>query len=547
MSERYVRVFELPKNLYLENAPVVISAGALLKDRQTGKMIAQLKFKNITNKTIKALKISVLPLDTVGDKLDGEVFFEYLDLSASRSEVFGAKTPIKLPNNSTRGFTAAVKEVVFTDNSVWSEDGVWTSLCTSESLFALLKDSELVKQYKLEFSDKCENQPVEDRDIWICSCGEINKNSESTCFKCECYLEELKNVDLEVLKEKKHKRLIEEAKEAAIKQKEMRKKGIILGGIVLLLIILISSCSSYNKKLEKYQYGISLMSSSNSEDFDKGVRLLEELGGFKDSKEQIYLKASELALKPNSTGVELLMELGDYKESKETLYKAASLYMKTNYQKSIEIYEYLGDYKDSKDKKAQTPYLKAEEYFKKGSYSLAYTAYEKAGDYKDSKEKMNKAYLYDAVLSVNYSKTLVSVNPIMEKLGLKDMTEEEIKGKIVGSWYSRKTSTPGEYFIFNGDGTYIRKYYSSKQWKEKEDTKYTWTVENNELVMVTSGKNYKGEDTVTKTTYKLVTITDGVILAYNPSNNNVSFICLLKDSEFANKMLEKNTQYRIEE
>ena len=35
MGERYTRLFSLPEQLYIENAPVIISAGALLKDNKT--------------------------------------------------------------------------------------------------------------------------------------------------------------------------------------------------------------------------------------------------------------------------------------------------------------------------------------------------------------------------------------------------------------------------------------------------------------------------------------------------------------------------------
>ena len=48
MSERYTKVYECPQNVYAESSPVVISAGALLKDNQTGKILAQLKIRNIT-------------------------------------------------------------------------------------------------------------------------------------------------------------------------------------------------------------------------------------------------------------------------------------------------------------------------------------------------------------------------------------------------------------------------------------------------------------------------------------------------------------------
>ena len=67
MSERYSRLFSLPNNLYVENAPVVISAGALLKDTQSNKIIAQLKFKNINRKNISAITVSVQPFDVVGN------------------------------------------------------------------------------------------------------------------------------------------------------------------------------------------------------------------------------------------------------------------------------------------------------------------------------------------------------------------------------------------------------------------------------------------------------------------------------------------------
>ena len=65
MSERYTRLFSLPENLYAEGAPILITAGALLKDNQTGNVLAQLKFKNIEGKKVKAIKAQLTLLDTV--------------------------------------------------------------------------------------------------------------------------------------------------------------------------------------------------------------------------------------------------------------------------------------------------------------------------------------------------------------------------------------------------------------------------------------------------------------------------------------------------
>lgn len=60
MAERYTRLFATEKNLYVSGSPLVLSAGALLKDNQTESVLAQLKIKNISNKIIKAVKVSVI-------------------------------------------------------------------------------------------------------------------------------------------------------------------------------------------------------------------------------------------------------------------------------------------------------------------------------------------------------------------------------------------------------------------------------------------------------------------------------------------------------
>ena len=63
MAERYTKLYTLPANLYASGSPALISAGALLKDSQTGKVLCQLKFKNISPRVISALKVLVIGYD----------------------------------------------------------------------------------------------------------------------------------------------------------------------------------------------------------------------------------------------------------------------------------------------------------------------------------------------------------------------------------------------------------------------------------------------------------------------------------------------------
>lgn len=111
MSERYTNLFALPKKLYLNNAPVLIAAGALLKDTETGKVLAQLKIQNIQNNTIKAATVKIVPLDTVGKPLGNEVEHLYLDLNAARDMDFGKKVPLLLPDPATRSFSVSIASV----------------------------------------------------------------------------------------------------------------------------------------------------------------------------------------------------------------------------------------------------------------------------------------------------------------------------------------------------------------------------------------------------------------------------------------------------
>ena len=120
MSERYTRLFTLPGSLYAQDSPLIILAGALLKDNQTGRVLAQLKLKNVGTKSVKAVKVSVTPLDAAGMENGQSVEHQYLDLHAAQDGEFGQKEPIPFPDPTTRAFHGAITQVVFTDGSLWA-------------------------------------------------------------------------------------------------------------------------------------------------------------------------------------------------------------------------------------------------------------------------------------------------------------------------------------------------------------------------------------------------------------------------------------------
>lgn len=117
MSERYKRLFALPENLHTEDAPVVIMAGALLKDNQTGRVLAQLKLKNVSEETIKSVKVSIQAFGKSGVEAK-EIHYEYANISVKSGEEFGSKTPVEM-NNKILYYSAVITEVLFENGTAW--------------------------------------------------------------------------------------------------------------------------------------------------------------------------------------------------------------------------------------------------------------------------------------------------------------------------------------------------------------------------------------------------------------------------------------------
>lgn len=300
MSERYSNVFMLPQNLYAVGSPVVIAAGTLLKDNQTGRIVAQLKFRSISDKIIKAVKVRLDLFDTAGSPIAESVVFDYLDLSASRDAEFGQKTPVPISDNKARSYKASITEVVFADKCVWSATGeAWEPLSSPVPL--TISDPELLKQYQKRFGSGSRYVPKEEKDLWYCTCGVLNHSGEN-CHVCRNSLFELQTVDMAELEAEKATRLEKEARWAAERkaaddiQKQKNKKTLrimiaavcaIVAVVVLMVTVVIPSMqkSAEQKRLEvAYSEAVSLMEEGQ---YEEAIVAFGALGDYKDSAEQI--------------------------------------------------------------------------------------------------------------------------------------------------------------------------------------------------------------------------------------------------------------------
>ena len=119
MSERYSRIYKLPADHDQGDAPVIVAAGALLRDNETGTVLAQLKLQNIAYKIVTAVTVNVVPLDAGGSPLGDCIEYTYKNLAADEDDYFGDRVPVPFDDPNTRKFSVTVEEVVFYDNTFW--------------------------------------------------------------------------------------------------------------------------------------------------------------------------------------------------------------------------------------------------------------------------------------------------------------------------------------------------------------------------------------------------------------------------------------------
>ena len=270
MSERYLKLFSLEENLYIPGSPVLIAAGALLKDTQTGRILGQLKLQSISDQSIKAATVALVPLDTVGNPLGEPVSYQYLDLKVTRDAYWGNQDPIRFSDPSTRAYTASVKEVIFSDNSIWTApNSAWKALPAKTTLETQLDDFELATQYRMHFGLDCQYAYQTVEDLWYCPCGAVNHQGESVCHACQKDSNELAGVDWDLLRKEAAERVAKKrAEEAALaaekkaKQLEHRERiqnffqGRLfrrIAVVVLILVVVIFAGVNYHQVQERKQ------------------------------------------------------------------------------------------------------------------------------------------------------------------------------------------------------------------------------------------------------------------------------------------------------
>ena len=258
---------------------------------------------------------------------------QYLDLEIGRDEYWGSKEAVYLPDRSVRSYSAAVLAVYYADGGSYVSDSQrWEPLQEQAGLDTKLWDKELAKQYRIDTTPKSVFVPMRQKDLWLCACGEINRDGER-CHVCSQELDTLiAKLDVDLLREEKTERLRREEEHAsavdAVRDAHAKKaKKIALIAVPIALIaaaaIVFSVVSSKNARA--YDDALALLEAGRYNEADVAFT---KLGNYKDSAE----KAEEAA----------------GKGQENTAYtKACKLLEDGSFDEAQALYTELGDYCDS--------------------------------------------------------------------------------------------------------------------------------------------------------------------------------------------------------
>lgn len=171
-------------DLFDISCPVLIKSWDLLKD-SAGSIYLKVRFENIEQSAIQAIKGVVSAYNSFGDRLEdpcADFNFIFQDINLACGEGVKDRT-ISLPWRDARDIKITISQILQNDNRVWS---------STQSVYSkILIKKETISGYKLFAGEDAKNLFFLIENGWMCVCGTPNVLSNLVCRHCGRNLEYL--------------------------------------------------------------------------------------------------------------------------------------------------------------------------------------------------------------------------------------------------------------------------------------------------------------------------------------------------------------------
>lgn len=268
MSEKYIIVQHEKRLFWLQDCPVLLHSYALTKNNTNNSIFLQCKFENIADKPIKAMNIAVKCSDVSHQELANVDNFPYLDIDVQPYMLFADKTPVALPDNTTRNVRIIPLKVIFSDDTTWEN--------TSERAYELAEYEqqpisslgELADQYKRDLHKICTDSekhnylPANVNGFTVCGCGKVVLPDTQYCASCGVDFSKLFAINNSEILHTEQQQYDEEQQKIALQEqqdklqketqqlqyrKKLRKIISIISCIVLVIIIGTVAGTTYSR------------------------------------------------------------------------------------------------------------------------------------------------------------------------------------------------------------------------------------------------------------------------------------------------------------
>ena len=221
MSERLTCRMKVIDAQYAKGSPLLLMACALYMDAVTNQCVAQLKWRNLDSRPVKAILIELDGYDGFNQRLE-PVSFQYADITVAQGKDFGSRVPVPIRDASMARYEVLLKAVSFATGDVWQADPAVPFSALPPGKEPALT-GELYAQYRRELFKQgifgaTQFQPQTAMGLWQCGCG--SWQAEGTpCLSCKATMSGLQEyANPEQLEEhlKQYKLEQEEAVERAL-------------------------------------------------------------------------------------------------------------------------------------------------------------------------------------------------------------------------------------------------------------------------------------------------------------------------------------------
>lgn len=268
MSEKYTIVQHEKRLHWLKDCPVLLQSYALTKDNTNNSIFLQCKFENIADKPIKAMNIAVKCSDVSHQELANVDNFPYLDIDVQPYMLFADKTPVALPDNTTRNVRIIPLKVIFSDDTTWENTFERAYELAEYEQQPISSLGELADQYKRDLHKICTDSekhnylPANVNGFTVCGCGKVVLPDTQYCASCGVDFSKLFAINNSEILHTEQQQYDEEQQKIALQEqqdklqketqqlqyrKKLRKIISIISCIVLVIIIGTVAGTTYSR------------------------------------------------------------------------------------------------------------------------------------------------------------------------------------------------------------------------------------------------------------------------------------------------------------